>query len=198
MHETIDTGIGKTVARASEKTIRAFIDLMMLQCPHTTADIKASGDIKTDTALANLIYTVEYLPSTLALLADQKALIKKGFLVDADIRQLSLRNMTEHCTKPMLDELAIAVKAHEDNLVAILVEPAPKTDIEKPSAPERETAIVNDEMLGRIEIDVKTAEIVRMVSDNDAMGDILVDDSHAVVVTLDAETAKQSTVWGSW
>jgi hypothetical protein len=162
------------------------------------ADVIARPGLDVHTKLATIIYEVEYHPSTLVILADQKALIRKGFLVDADIPQLSLRNMTEHCTKLMLDELAERIKAHEKSLVDLLVEPSPAAAVEAVPAPERETAIVNDEMLGRIEIDVKTAEIVRMVSDNDAMGDILVDDGHQVVVTLDTETAKQSNVWGSW
>lgn len=133
----------------------------------------------------------------MAILADQKAIIHKGFLVDGDIPQLSLRNLTEHCTRPMLFELESTIKAHEDSLVELLVEPAPKLEVE-PAAAARETAIVNDEMLVRIEIDVKTAEIVTMVSNNDAMGEILVDEAGQVMVTLDNETAKQSKGWGSW
>ena len=179
--------------------IQAFLDALISECPYALADTKKAKEtaVDTRTLLATAIYEIEYHPSTLAILADQKALIKKGFLVDADIPQLTLRNMTDHCTKPMLDELAEKVRAQEASLVEVLAEPSPAVEGSKPAAPARETVIVNDEMLGRIEIDAKTAEVIRVVPDTDARGDVLVDDGHKVVVT-DTETSKQSTIWGSW
>lgn len=64
-------------------------------------------------------------------------------------------------------------------------------------APGRKTIIVND-MLGRIELDAETAEVVGILTDNDSAGTLIVDDADQVEVTQNSETAKRSNVWASW
>lgn len=201
--EQQDTKAGRTVLnRASDAVVRAFIDSVARDCPHFMGDdLIHYTNPKTDakTLLSRIIYAAEYAPSCIDILADHKLLARRGYIIDSDLVRMSLREMTDHCTKPMLDELGLVLKAREESLVQLLAEPSPNpTPAEPVAAPERKTAIVNDEMLGRIEIDVETAAVIRVVPDTDAMGDILVDDAGLVEVKDNTETAKQSNIWGSW
>ncbi|GJJ03318.1 hypothetical protein RugamoR64_38560 [Duganella rhizosphaerae] len=59
----------------------------------------------------------------------------------------------------------------EAKLVGLLTNPEAYKDEPPVSAPARRTAIVNDEMPGRIEIDCDTAKVVGLLTDNDAIGD---------------------------
>jgi hypothetical protein len=193
---------GRAPNRASDAVVRAFIDSVARDCPHFMGDDLAhytDGKITPKTLLARIIHAAEYTPSTVDILADPKLLTRRGFIIDADLSRMSLREMTDHCSKPMLDELATHLRAREASLVELLAEPSSSPAPTQPAAvPERRTAIVNDEMLGRIEIDVDTAAVIRVVPDSDSNGEILVDDAAQVQVNADTETAKQSKIWGSW
>lgn len=188
--------------RSSEANIRAFVAKMAAECPYFIGgDSKHFEDasLPAETLLSRIVAAIEYTPSSIELLADQKGLMRKGFLIDSDLTRMTLRNIADHCSKPMLDELAGKMREHEAHLVQLLADPSPNPEpVPVEVVPKRETAIVNDEMLGRIEIDVETAAVLRVVPDSDAMGDILVDDAGQVEVNADTETAKQSNIWGSW
>lgn len=146
--------------------------------------------------LARIIHAAEYTPSTVDILAAPKLLTRRGFIIDADLSRMNLRERTDHCSKRMLDELATHPRAREASLVELLAEPSSSPALTQPVAvPERRTAIVNDEMLSRIEIDVDSAAVIRVVPDTDSNGAILVDDAAQVQVNADTETAKQSKIW---
>jgi hypothetical protein len=185
--------------KSSSRHIRSFMTKMAGECPHTVgAELDVLNEtLPATTLLARVIHAIEYTPSKVELLADHTGLARKGFIVDTDLNKMTLRQMTDHCAAPMLEELATKMREHEAGLVALLVEPEePAAPVQE--APARKTILVNDEMLGRVEIDAETAEVVRIVPDNDAMGEVLVDDAEHVDVESGAETAKGSTVWGSW
>lgn len=135
------------------------------------------GKITPKTLLARIIHAAEYTPSTVDILADHKLLTRRGFIIDADLSRMSLREMADHCSAPMLEELAEQLRVREASLVELLAEASPSPAASEPTAvPERRTAIVNDEMLSRIEIDVDTAAVIRIVPVTDSNGEILVDD----------------------
>lgn len=72
----------------------------------------------------------------------------------------------------------------------------PDTGRTRDRPPKRKTAIVNDEVLRKIEIDVETAAVISVLPDTDAIGDIPVDDEGQVKVKDNTETAKELNIWG--
>lgn len=184
--------------KSSERHVRAFLAKMMDDCPHTVGEVNVlEKSVPAATLLGRLIMAIDYTPSKVEILADHAGLAKKGFIVDTDLSKMTLRNIADHCAAPMLAELEEKLREHEAGLVALLVEPS-ESAAPVQEAPARKTVVVNDEMLGRVEIDAETAEVVRIVPDTDAMGEVLVDDADHVEIEAGAETAKGSTVWGSW
>lgn len=55
--------------------------------------------------LPQIIYAAEYTPSCIEILADHKLLAGRGYIINSDLVRISLRNMTDHYTKPMHEEL---------------------------------------------------------------------------------------------
>lgn len=147
--------------------------------------------ISSATLLSRVISALNYTPSAITILADPKGLAKKGFLTDADLTGMTLRQMTEHCSRPMLRELELTIKDHEKRLIEELAKP------KEPPKPHT-TTITHDELLGRVEIDCETGKVVRIIDDHESMGETLVDDTEHVQLDSSAETAKQSNEWGSW
>lgn len=188
-----------TPNRSSVAAISSFLADLKDACPLFIGERWSSGTtVSAHTALAQVISALDFTPSTLAILADPAGLARKGYLVDTDLPRLTLRVMTEHCTKPMLKEIQVRAFAQEKAIVegtsdgmTIADVPAPDLD-DGPS-----TEIIEDEVLGRVQVDSNTGEILQVLTGDDADPDVLVDVADVLQVE-NTETAKQSNVWGSW
>lgn len=188
--------------KTSAANMRSFVKKMAALCPHFMGGKPEFFDdpkIEPETLLARVIAAIDYTPSSINILANLKDLARAGVIEDKDLSRMTVRQLTFHCSRTMLNELEAAILEHEGKLVvAAALEPpfikkAGPEDIDIP-----ETEIIIDPMLGRIEVDSLTGELVRVVPDTDAAGEVIVDDTAHVTVDTSTETAKQSKDWGSW
>lgn len=184
--------------RIPEKAMRAFVISLAELCPHFMGgkpEYFGDTSIKADALLSRVIMALDYTPSSIDALADHDSLTRAGIIEDVDLPRMTVRQMTDHCTVSMLREIEKAAIDHESKLVtaaAAVVEPTP-AQFEEPK-----TEIIDHPLLGPVEVDSATGQVLRVVPIPDGPCEIMVDDTAQVIVDLDAETAKQSNVWGSW
>lgn len=180
--------------RSSDANIRQFVKNLAERYPTFMGGDMEKFDqsaIAGATLLARVISAINYTPSSIELLADHAGLTKKGIITDADLTSMTLRMMTDHCSRPMMVDLENKVRAHEKKLIEELAKPAAEKK-------EHTTVVVQDELLGRVEVNAETGEMVRIVDDHESAGEVLVDDTTHIDVEANAASAEQSQEWGSW
>ncbi|GJJ03317.1 hypothetical protein RugamoR64_38550 [Duganella rhizosphaerae] len=56
------------------------------------------NDLAPESEAKSAFAAVEYTPNSVDILTDQGNLARKGFILDADLGKMTLRNMIDHCS----------------------------------------------------------------------------------------------------
>lgn len=183
--------------RSTDFAIRQWVIKMAETYPRTiggTKDSFADPSIPASTFLARIIHALDYVPSSLSLLAQGRVLSRKGYIDDSDIKRMSMRELSvDHCSRPLLEELTQRIADNEVKLIHeaekkeevkvtedLLADLAGETGMRGSSG--KELVEVDDPILGKIKLD-QYGEVVGVVAETE----------EAPVMS----EAKPSE-WGSW